>query len=128
MRYSSVDLEAASLPMCRGKGERCTSSVDHLIKLLMTEVLSFTKMINVQGEEINDQLIAAIKSSEFYIISFSKNYANSARCLEELAQIMECQETGEQTAHPIFYDVQPTQVRNQNGPVGAAFQKRVNKD
>ncbi|XP_076908168.1 TMV resistance protein N-like [Bidens hawaiensis] len=38
---------------------------------------------------------------------------------------MECQKTKEQTAYPIFYDVERTEVRNQSGAVGKAFAKHV---
>ncbi|GKA65247.1 Toll/interleukin-1 receptor domain-containing protein, partial [Tanacetum coccineum] len=34
----------------------------------------------------------------------------------------------EHTAFPVFYDVEPTQVRNQYGPVGEAFSKHENKE
>ncbi|CAH1444350.1 unnamed protein product [Lactuca virosa] len=36
---------------------------------------------------------------------------------------MECHKTTEHTAYPIFYDVEPTEVRNQSGAVGKAFVK-----
>nr|XP_043635448.1 disease resistance protein Roq1-like [Erigeron canadensis] len=113
----------------RGEDVR-KSFVDHLYKALNDKGIIIYKDDKriVKGEEISDQLIAAIKNSKFHIIVFSKNYANSAWCLEELVQIMECQETGEQTAYPIFYDVQPTQVRNQSGPVGVAFEKHIKKE
>ncbi|KAI3827248.1 hypothetical protein L1987_01320 [Smallanthus sonchifolius] len=38
---------------------------------------------------------------------------------------MECQKTKDQTAYPVFYDVEPTEVRNQSGAVGEAFAKHV---
>ncbi|XP_076935953.1 disease resistance protein RPV1-like [Bidens hawaiensis] len=37
---------------------------------------------------------------------------------------MECRKTKEQTAYPIFYDVEPTNVRSQSGAVGKAFAKQ----
>ncbi|CAH1421420.1 unnamed protein product [Lactuca virosa] len=36
---------------------------------------------------------------------------------------MECHMTTEHTAYPIFYDVEPSEVRNQSGAVGEAFAK-----
>ncbi|KAL8209334.1 hypothetical protein R6Q57_006066 [Mikania cordata] len=78
-----------------------------------------------KGERIDDQLIRSIEESRSYIIVFSKNYANSSWCLQELSKIMECQKTKEQTAYPVFYDVEPTEVRNQSGAVGEAFAKHV---
>ncbi|PWA63134.1 disease resistance protein (TIR-NBS-LRR class) family [Artemisia annua] len=81
-----------------------------------------------QGETIDNQLIQAIKDSRFFIIVFSQNYASSSWCLDELVEIMECQKTGEQTAYPVFFDVEPTQVRKQSGAFGKAFLENKNKD
>ncbi|PWA62252.1 toll/interleukin-1 receptor (TIR) domain-containing protein [Artemisia annua] len=72
---------------------------------------------------ITDELIEAIEDSKYYIIVFSKNYASSSWCLEELVKIMECQTLDEHTAYPVFYDVEPTEVRKQTGAVGDAFEK-----
>ncbi|GKB02470.1 Toll/interleukin-1 receptor domain-containing protein [Tanacetum coccineum] len=44
-----------------------------------------------KGERINDQLLKSIQDSRFYIIVFSKNYASSSWCLDELVKIIECQ-------------------------------------
>ncbi|GJZ78992.1 disease resistance TIR-NBS-LRR class family protein [Tanacetum coccineum] len=76
-----------------------------------------------KGERINDQLLKSIEDSRFYIIVFSKNYASSSWCLDELVKIMECQKMTGHTTFPVFYDVEPTQVRKQDGPVGEAFSK-----
>ena len=81
-----------------------------------------------QGERINDQLLKSIQESRFFIIVFSKTYASSSWCLDELVKIMECQKTVEQTAYPVFYDVEPTEVRKQLGLVGEAFSKHVKKE
>ncbi|GJX51638.1 Toll/interleukin-1 receptor domain-containing protein [Tanacetum coccineum] len=62
-----------------------------------------------QGERISNQLKKSIEDSKFYIIIFSKNYASSSWCLEELVKIMECQKMTEHTTFPVFYDVEPTQ-------------------
>ncbi|GKF21879.1 Toll/interleukin-1 receptor domain-containing protein, partial [Tanacetum coccineum] len=44
-------------------------------------------------------------------------------CLEELVKIIECQKMAEHTAYPVFYDVEPTEVRKQSGSAGDAFAK-----
>ncbi|GKB67448.1 Toll/interleukin-1 receptor domain-containing protein [Tanacetum coccineum] len=51
------------------------------------------------------------------------NYASSSWCLEELVKIMECRKGFGHTAYPVFYDVEPTEVRKQSGSVGDAFAK-----
>nr|GFA49788.1 Toll/interleukin-1 receptor (TIR) domain-containing protein [Tanacetum cinerariifolium] len=76
-----------------------------------------------QGKIISDELIKAIEDSKFYVIIFSKNYASSSWCLDELVKIMECQTMDEHAAYPVFYDVEPTEVRKQSGSVGDAFSK-----
>ncbi|GKC13791.1 disease resistance TIR-NBS-LRR class family protein, partial [Tanacetum coccineum] len=81
-----------------------------------------------KGERITDELIKAIEDSKFYIIVFSKNYVSSSWCLEELVKIMECQKMTQHTAYPLFYDVEPTEVRNQSGAVRKAFSKNKNKE
>ncbi|XP_076949717.1 disease resistance protein RPV1-like [Bidens hawaiensis] len=76
-----------------------------------------------KGKKISDELIRSIEESRFYIIVLSKNYACSSWCLDELVKIMECQKTKEKTAYPVFYDLEPTEVRHQGGAVGKAFVK-----
>ncbi|GJZ23365.1 disease resistance TIR-NBS-LRR class family protein [Tanacetum coccineum] len=78
-----------------------------------------------QGKTIDNQLIQAIKDSRFFIIVFSENYASSSWCLDELVEIMDC---GEQTAYPVFLDVEPTHVRKQSGAFGEAFSENKKKD
>lgn len=81
-----------------------------------------------QGKMISDELIKAIEDSKFYIIVFSKNYASSSWCLEELVKIMECRKGFGHTAYPVFYDVEPTEVRKQIGSVGDAFAKHKEEE
>ncbi|KAM0030855.1 putative TIR domain-containing protein [Helianthus debilis subsp. tardiflorus] len=81
-----------------------------------------------KGEVISKELIASIQDSRFYIIVFSKDYAYSSWCLDELAKIIECQRLTEHTAYPVFYDVEPTHVRHQSGAVEEAFKKHVGKE
>nr|GEU96152.1 Toll/interleukin-1 receptor (TIR) domain-containing protein [Tanacetum cinerariifolium] len=106
----------------RGKDTR-NSFVGHLYEALKQKGIETYKDDEKikTGERINDQLLKSIEDSRFFIIVFSKTYASSSWCLDELVKIMECQKTAEQTAFPVFFDVEPTQVRNQSGPVGDAF-------
>ncbi|KAJ8759316.1 hypothetical protein K2173_006836 [Erythroxylum novogranatense] len=67
------------------------------------------------GEEINPTLLQAIHDSKVAIIIFSKNYASSSWCLDELLKIIECRETHNQIVIPVFYRVNPSDVRKQNG-------------
>ena len=75
-----------------------------------------------KGEEISEKLIQAIKNSSILVIVFSENYAESKWCLDELAEIVECREKDKEVQiHPIFYNVDPSEIRNQNGNFGIAL-------
>ncbi|CAL5431188.1 unnamed protein product [Camellia sinensis] len=76
-----------------------------------------------KGEDIGSELLKAIESSRISLIVFSKNYAASRWCLDELVKIMECRKTFQQIVLPIFYDVDPSDVRAQKGSVAEAFAK-----
>ncbi|KAJ9676011.1 hypothetical protein PVL29_024811 [Vitis rotundifolia] len=73
-----------------------------------------------RGEEIKSELLKTIEESRISIVVFSKNYAHSKR-LDELAKIMECREEMEQIVFPVFYHVDPSDVRKQTGSFGEAF-------
>ncbi|KAG6673426.1 hypothetical protein I3842_16G111600 [Carya illinoinensis] len=66
-----------------------------------------------RGETISPTLLETIEESMISIIVLSRNYASSSRCLEELTKILECKETKQQIVLPIFYHVDPLDVRLQ---------------
>ncbi|KAF5469512.1 hypothetical protein F2P56_013577 [Juglans regia] len=74
-----------------------------------------------KGEEISPELLKAIDGSMIFIVVLSKNYSDSSWCLDELLKILECKETVEQIVLPLFYDVDPSDVRHQNESFGEAF-------
>ncbi|RVW60149.1 TMV resistance protein N [Vitis vinifera] len=74
-----------------------------------------------RGEKIAPELLNAIEKSRSSIIVFSKTYADSRWCLDELAKIMECRQEYRQKVLPIFYHVDPSDVRKQTGRFGEAF-------
>jgi len=77
-----------------------------------------------KGEEITPSLLKAIRNSRIAIVIFSKNYANSTFCLHELVQILACHASKEITwIWPVFYDVDPSEVRHQTGSYAEAFAK-----
>ncbi|CAN4115058.1 unnamed protein product [Withania somnifera] len=75
------------------------------------------------GDLIPKELMKGIKDSKGALIIFSKNYATSRWCLNELVKIMECKDNNGQTVIPVFYDVDPSHVRNQTESFAEAFAK-----
>ena len=65
----------------------------------------------------------AIKASAISVIIFSEDYASSRWCLDELAEILECKNEYAQIVIPVFYRVDPSDVRNQTGSFGDSFSK-----
>jgi len=64
------------------------------------------------------ELLRAIQVSQIAIVVFSKRYAESSWCLDELEKIFECRQTCCQKVLPVFYYVQPSEVREQTGDFG----------
>ncbi|XP_058216254.1 disease resistance protein RPV1-like [Rhododendron vialii] len=73
-----------------------------------------------RGEDIKSELEKAIRESRISIIVLSKNYASSTWCLEELVMILKCRASGHFVL-PVFYDVEPSEVRKQSGSLEEAF-------
>ncbi|PWA36760.1 disease resistance protein (TIR-NBS-LRR class) [Artemisia annua] len=113
----------------RGEDTR-KNFVDHLYHALKDKgIYTYKDDEKIQkGKRISDDLLQSIEDSKFHIIVFSKNYASSSWCLEELVKIMECEKMSEHTAYPVFYDVEPTEVRKQSGAIGEAFSKHEKEE
>ncbi|KAM1047382.1 hypothetical protein ACFX2C_026743 [Malus domestica] len=73
------------------------------------------------GKDISPTLLKAIENSRISVIVFSENYASSRWCLDELVHIFECRESKGQMTRPIFYKVDPSDVRHQKNSYGVAF-------
>ena len=79
------------------------------------------------GEEISKQLLETIESSLISIIVFSKNHAYSTWCLDEFVKILECRIHNGQLVLPVFYKVDPLEVRKQEKEFGVALAKHKEK-
>ncbi|XP_050103762.1 TMV resistance protein N-like isoform X2 [Malus sylvestris] len=108
----------------RGDDTR-TTFTDHLfIALRNAGINTFIDNQLTRGKNIQSELDQEIEGSRIAIIVFSKRYAESRWCLGELSKIMRCREEQEgKIVYPIFYDVDPSQVRKQKDSFGEAFQK-----
>ncbi|XP_056174757.1 disease resistance protein RPV1-like isoform X2 [Syzygium oleosum] len=64
------------------------------------------------GEEIGPELLCSITQSKISIPIISEDYASSKWCLCELVQMLKCRKSRGQVVLPIFYKVEPSQVRH----------------
>ena len=101
------------------------SFTDHLYTALQRKgILTFRDDEKLErGKSISSELLTAIEESRFAIIVLSRNYASSTWCLNELTQIVRCMKETGLTILPVFYDVDPSDVRKQTGIFGQAFDK-----
>ncbi|PPD76193.1 hypothetical protein GOBAR_DD26873 [Gossypium barbadense] len=82
------------------------------------------------GEEIAPELFKAIQQSWCSVIVFSESYASSGWCMDELTEIVK-QKKDKGRVFPVFYDVDPSDLRKQKGKVEEAFaehEKRYDED
>ncbi|CAH2078829.1 unnamed protein product [Thlaspi arvense] len=108
-------------PSFRGEDVR-QSFLSHLIRELERKLITpFVDNRIERGREINPELILSIRESRISIVVFSKNYASSTWCLNELVQIHKCYEELDQIVIPIFYNIDPSHVRKQKGDFGKVF-------
>ena len=103
--------------------DTCKNFTNHLYAILKQKsIITFRADKNLKrGEPISPELLKAIEESMFAVVILSENYAFSTWCLDELVKIMECKKEMGQTVLPIFYDVDPSEVRKQTGTYAQAF-------
>ncbi|XP_052209589.1 disease resistance protein RUN1-like [Diospyros lotus] len=108
----------------RGEDNRRTF-VDHLYTALANAGFrTFRDDYGMErGESIKLELHRAIEDSRVSIVVFSRNYASSSWCLDELVMILE-KRRREDSSHvvlPVFYHVDPSEVRKQTGDYAEAL-------
>lgn len=104
----------------RGKDERYKFLTHLKQKLIDVNVNVFTDDNDI-GKPL-ENLFKQIRKSRIAIVIFSKNYAESQWCLDELVEIKKCIETETlKAAIPIFYKVKASNVKRQSGKFGRKF-------
>ena len=106
----------------RGKDTRYEFIRDFIKTLGDKHINTFIENDLQRGEEILGELLRAIEISVISIIIIFENYATYTWCLYELVKILECKKNG-QLFLPIFYEVDPVGICNQNGNFGVALAK-----
>ncbi|KAB2059703.1 hypothetical protein ES319_A11G324800v1 [Gossypium barbadense] len=106
----------------RGEDTR-NNFTDHLYDALSRSgILTFRDDPKLEaGEEIAPELLNAIQQSWCSVIVFSETYAFSSWCLEELAEIVKQHNNDGHKVFPIFYHVDPSDLRKQKEKVKEAF-------
>ncbi|KAH9778157.1 ADP-ribosyl cyclase/cyclic ADP-ribose hydrolase [Citrus sinensis] len=107
----------------RGEDTRYNFTSHLFAALSRKKIKTFTDEELKRGDEISPAILNAIIGSKILVIIFSKNYASSKWCLDELVKILECKNMNDQVVVPVFYHVDPSDVRKQTGSFGDAFSK-----
>ncbi|KAH1084170.1 hypothetical protein J1N35_023931 [Gossypium stocksii] len=137
-----LSLPSTSSSICRKKyhvflsfrGEDTRKNfTDHLYDALSrSRIVTFRDDSNLQvGEEIEPELLKAIQQSWCSVIVFSETYAFSSWCLEELAEIVKQHNNDGHKVFPVFYNVDPSDLRKQKEKIEEAFarhEERYQKD
>ncbi|KAI9072310.1 hypothetical protein K1719_045731 [Acacia pycnantha] len=108
----------------RGEDTR-TSFTDHLYAALISKGLeTFRDDEELErGQSIKPSLLRAIEESRSAIVVLSPSYASSTWCLDELQKIIDLMEESSLQVFPIFYGVDPSDVKKQKGSFERAFEK-----
>ncbi|KAF5469611.1 hypothetical protein F2P56_013671 [Juglans regia] len=110
----------------RGEDTRDTFTAHLYHALIQKGIRSFIDDDEVKrGDEISTKLLPAIEDSRISIIILSKNYASSTWCLDELVKILECKKSKQQIVLPVFYHVDPSDIRHQRGTFGELLAKHA---
>lgn len=107
----------------RGEDTRYNFTSHLFAALSRKKIKTFTDEELKRGDEISPAILNAIIGSKILVTIFSKNYASSKWCLDELVKILECKNMNDQVVVPVFYHVDPSDVRKQTGSFGDAFSK-----
>ncbi|ESW06151.1 hypothetical protein PHAVU_010G024100 [Phaseolus vulgaris] len=100
----------------KSKGNLCLISI--LPSLLLASPLSFTTPNEDNPIPFQQPILNLCRVA---IVVFTKFYSQSAWCLHQLQQIIKWHETYCRHVLPVYYEIQPSDVRLQKGDFGKAF-------
>ncbi|XP_014516381.1 TMV resistance protein N-like isoform X2 [Vigna radiata var. radiata] len=102
--------------------------VSHLHSvLLQNQVKTFISQENLHEGMKKEEHMRAIRRTKITIIVFSKSYTESACSILELEKIIECHETFGQIVLPVFYEIDPLDVRHQKEDFGKALEETAHR-
>ncbi|KFK26759.1 hypothetical protein AALP_AA8G289900 [Arabis alpina] len=110
-------------PSFSGEDVRKTFLSHFLQALKRKSIISFIDNGIERSHLIADELLLAIRQSRISIVLLSNKYASSTWCLNELVAIHKCFKKLDQMVIPVFYGVDPSDVRKQTGKFGKAFEE-----
>ncbi|CAN0876713.1 Disease resistance protein RML1B [Linum grandiflorum] len=88
---------------------------DHLYTKLNQDIIVFRDDKKLpKGVPLN-KIFEVIERSTMSLVLFSKKYAGSKWCLNELVKIADCVEKKGHVALPVFFDVSPEDVKGKSG-------------
>ncbi|XP_004309251.1 PREDICTED: TMV resistance protein N-like [Fragaria vesca subsp. vesca] len=107
----------------RGEDTR-KSFVCHLHKALEQKAIhTFIDSENLEKGNRISELLNAVAESSVSVVVLSQNYAASTWCLKELVKIMDCMDEKKQIVVPVFYEVDPSDIRKSKKMFGEALTK-----
>ncbi|XP_059590540.1 disease resistance protein RPV1 [Vitis vinifera] len=86
------------------------------------------RLDEIRGEDVASALFKAIEKSRCIFVVLSKCFAHSRWCLDELERIMECRNQNGKVVLPVFYHVDPSDVRKQEGWYGEALAQHESRN
>ncbi|KAL1226130.1 Protein VARIATION IN COMPOUND TRIGGERED ROOT growth response [Cardamine amara subsp. amara] len=110
-------------PSFSGKDVRVTFLSHFLKELDRKLIIAFKDNKMERSRSLDPELKQAIKDSRIAVVVFSKIYASSSWCLNELLEIVKCKEEFGQMVIPVFHGLNPSHVRKQTGDFGKIFEE-----
>ncbi|XP_022750905.1 TMV resistance protein N-like [Durio zibethinus] len=101
----------------------------HLLKALKDRGINvfYDEENLTMGEELSQALLKAIEESQIAIIILSEGYASSSWCLRELSNIMDWYTEEQLIVVPIFYHIDPSDVRKLSENFKKSFEEHQRK-